>query len=595
LKLPDISPFPAGASIWVYLRDSGGGGQDRSVDQQVDVAKAYCAKFQLNLEEMFADRAREGSSAENRDELTRMLSLLRDRYKPIHDRKRREAATARIQLGILVWSYSRLGRDSLEAGFIKKDLQMRGLLVKSIADDINTGSPLTDQLLEAFYEFTNQMFVDNLSKDVRRGIHSVVSMRDNNPGYLEHNPDHQPTGKYLGIFPGRIAPRGFVFEQIRIGTRRDGRIRVVQRLIPDEALWSRVILAWRMRVEERASIPQIHEVTHLYKEEGGYHNFFRNRIYTGQFAYGGEIYGTPADPFVRPAIPLEWYEKEAQYRELRWERRKPGGSAQAGDIDARIQSRGRLLSGLLVCARCGSTMHATTEQDRIRSDTGKPREGWSHYRCSAAHDRQCDANRVGARRIEGAVVDKLKQDILTPTRLRIILDRLSDHLSSRRRSILKELDALNSAHTEARKRAGGLADALALRPASEMLLQRLDAAELNVRQLNRAIQTIQTEMAYLSAFELDDQELEHIASRMIDALESGDVTRARIAISTFVRKIEVEPDKLIHLKIHWTFPHPDSLDAAVPTAIPLRPGETQVRRRNKNQYPSDKKAKAQKD
>lgn len=588
MKVPDNCPLPAGATVWGVLRDSGGTGQDRSVEQQTQVLNAYCEKHHLILLETFADVARQGDNTENRDELNRMLDLVRATYPTIHDRKKRDQAVQNLRHGIIFWNFARLGRDSVEGVAIRADLRMRGLVVLSLSDDILTGNSAIDGILEALLDFKNQMALDDISRDVRRGIHSVVSMRDNNPGYLLQNPEHQPTGKYLGIFPGRIAPRGFIFEQIHIGVRRDGRIRVVQRLLPDETLWSRVVMAWRMRVEDRAPVLEIHEATRLYKDEGGYHNFFRNMIYCGIFAYGGEIYGSPTDPFVRPAIPLEWYEKEAQYRELRWERRKPGGSAQPGDIDARIQSRGRLLSGLLVCARCGSTLHATTEQDRIRADTGKPREGWSNYRCSAAHDRRCNANRVGARRVESAVIDKLKQDILTPARLRIILDRLSDHLDHRRRSVLKELDVLNAALQEAKKRAGGLADALALRPASEILLQKLDAEELNVRQITRVIQTTQTELAYLAAFELDDQELERIAQRMIDALESGDVTRARIAISTFISKIEVEPDKLIHLKIHWTFPHPDSFDAPAPIAIPLRPGETQVRRRHRNHYPSDK-------
>lgn len=594
MKVPDNCPLPAGSTVWGVLRDSGGTAQDRSIEQQMEVLHAYCEKHSLILQETFVDAARQGDNTESREGLNRMLDLARATFPTIHDRKKRDNAMAKLRHGIVFWNFARLGRDSVEGVAIRADLRMRGLIVTSLSDDILTGNTAIDGILEALLDFKNQQALDDISRDVRRGIHSVVSMRDNHPGYLQHNPDHQPTGRYLGIFPGRIAPRGFIFEQIKIGVRRDGRIRVVQRLIPDETLWNRVILAWRMRVEERASIPEILEATHLYKDAGGYHNFFRNRIYVGQFAYGGEIYGSPTDPFVRPAIPLGWYEREAEYRELRWERRKPGGTAQPGDLDARIQSRGRLLSGLLVCARCGSTMHATTEQNRIRSDTGKPREGWSNYRCSAAHDRKCDATRVGAKRIENAVIEKLVNDILTLSRLRIILDRLSDHLANRRITILKELDALNSSLIEAKKRAGGLADALALRPASEMLLERLDTEESNVRQITRLIQTTQTELAYLSAFELDDQQLQRIANRLITAIESGDVTRARIAISTFISKIEVEPAKVIHLKIHWTFPHPDALEAGAPTAIPLRPGETHVRRRHKNQYPSDK-TKAQKD
>lgn len=52
-----------GAIAWAYFRDSGGEAQERSVGQQLDVAREYAAKHDLHLTLTFADEARQCSTA----------------------------------------------------------------------------------------------------------------------------------------------------------------------------------------------------------------------------------------------------------------------------------------------------------------------------------------------------------------------------------------------------------------------------------------------------------------------------------------------------------------------------------------------------
>jgi hypothetical protein len=53
-------PLEPGAVVWAYFRDSGGEAQERSIGQQLDVAREYAAKHGLHLALTFADEAREG-------------------------------------------------------------------------------------------------------------------------------------------------------------------------------------------------------------------------------------------------------------------------------------------------------------------------------------------------------------------------------------------------------------------------------------------------------------------------------------------------------------------------------------------------------
>jgi len=53
--------LPPGATVWAYFRDSGGEEQERSVGQQLDVAREYAARHGLHLTLTFTDAARKGS------------------------------------------------------------------------------------------------------------------------------------------------------------------------------------------------------------------------------------------------------------------------------------------------------------------------------------------------------------------------------------------------------------------------------------------------------------------------------------------------------------------------------------------------------
>jgi hypothetical protein len=165
---------------------------------------------------------------------------------------------------------------------------MRGLTVTSLADDILTGHEALDPVLEELLAFKRQMDLEVIGKEARRGLHAIVQLRDDDPAFLAHNPGWEPTGRYLGIFPGRVIPAGFKAERLTVGVRRDGQLRTLQSIVPDPETWERARLAWRMRVVDRASCRQIHEAARLYKKPHSYSNLFRNRLYTGVLEFGGE-------------------------------------------------------------------------------------------------------------------------------------------------------------------------------------------------------------------------------------------------------------------------------------------------------------------
>lgn len=553
MRSSDTCPLAAGATVWGYLRDSGGPGQDRSVDQQRAELVAYCEKHQLVLERVFSDAARQGDSTEERAALDEMRRLIAERFPHIHNRRKRQAIASHIQHGIIFWSMARLGRDRFETGLIRNDLRVRGLVLISLSDNILTGNETIDPIIESLLDFKNQQDLEVISREAKRGLHAVVTLRDTDPTFLANNPGWQPTGRYLSIFPGRCAPVGYKTEQTLIGKRRDGRPRLIQRLRPDPETWERAKLAWRMRVFDYASYSEIHQVVSLYSKSTHYTSFFRNRIYSGVFEFGGEVYGSPDDPFVEPLIPLEWYEIEQERRAKQAVRRRKGGHAQPGMPDPRHQSHGRLLSGLLVCSRCGSPMHVGHFAAGIISTTGQLRKEWPFYRCSAAKEGKCDAGKINAVRLEEAILARLRTDVLSPERLREHIDLLLVDLSASQREAQARLQALKTQLAQAGKKADSLTELLIERPTSQVLLHKLDETEADQRRLTLEIQTAQSELVYWSTFRLDDKQIEELTNQVVSVLEHGETNQARMAIRAFISRIEVEHGKPVQGTVYYTY------------------------------------------
>jgi DNA invertase Pin-like site-specific DNA recombinase len=143
-------PLLPGTHVVVYCRDSGGDEQDRSVAQQMEVAREYCQHHNLVLDQLYVDESKLSSNTDKRDALQELLSDLRRRFKHVNDRYKREKAAREKPFGVIFWKSNRLGRDSIEATNIKTDLRLRGITIIDLVTSANTGNAAVDALIEAF-------------------------------------------------------------------------------------------------------------------------------------------------------------------------------------------------------------------------------------------------------------------------------------------------------------------------------------------------------------------------------------------------------------------------------------------------------------
>ncbi|GAB4514660.1 MAG: hypothetical protein OHK0046_17070 [Anaerolineae bacterium] len=122
-------PLPPGTHVVVYCRDSGGDEQDRSITQQIDVAREYCQHHNLVLDKLYVDESKLSSNTDKRDALQEMLFDLRRRFKHINEHYKCEKASRENPFGVIFWKSNRLGCDNIEATNIKTDLRLRGITI----------------------------------------------------------------------------------------------------------------------------------------------------------------------------------------------------------------------------------------------------------------------------------------------------------------------------------------------------------------------------------------------------------------------------------------------------------------------------------
>jgi hypothetical protein len=268
-------PLTPGTHVVVYCRDSGGDEQDRSVSQQIEAAKEYCANFGLVIDHVYSDEAIKATAVEKRDEFGAMLNELRRRFPAFYDPIKRAQRAKDKPFGVLCWKSNRLGRDLIHTRHVKSDLWLRGITIIDLITSANTGNAAIDALIEAFQQWQDEQALDEISQNAKRGLAQLVGTRDTDPDFLRHNPGWKPTGAYLGIMPGGV-PTGFKAERITSGTykRKSGNeLRTVQRIVPDPEQWERCrprlaarlrLCAWQPRqLDGRGDAAAVHRLSCL--------------------------------------------------------------------------------------------------------------------------------------------------------------------------------------------------------------------------------------------------------------------------------------------------------------------------------------------
>jgi site-specific DNA recombinase len=399
-------PFKPGDRVWGYCRDSGGIRQDKSVAQQRQEIEELCQHYGVDLAHLFGDEARIGSTTVGRDALEDLLYLAKQDPRPVN--------------GIIFWSFARLARDQIDSQFVKAELRHRGYTLYSMTDDIPDGE--FGPVIETLIDWKNERFLKDLSREVRRGLADLAKM---------------------GYAPGGFPPRGYLADEVVLGFRRDGQPHTVSRWVPDPDLAPRVTRAFEMRSVNTPYLT-IHEATHVMGTVGSYVTMFRNRTYLGIRKCGDLEIENAHEPLVSREV---WDAVQATLRE----RPQKGERWPTGKQHPMRARTPFLLSGLAVCAECGTAM--VSGKDNVSGNRKSP---WPFYLCGRKKREgwhACPSGKIGAREPEEAVLQVVTRRVLTPDFVSALVAEVNGLMNRHVPSVQGQVD-------EARRQLAGIDDAI---------------------------------------------------------------------------------------------------------------------------------------
>lgn len=479
------SPFQPGARLAAYLRDSGGEEQELSVEQQLSVVTAWCADRSFILAAIYTDAAKPGSSTIGRDQFQLMLSYFRS-----HDCD---------LAGIIVWKYSRFARDIDDAQFYRADLRRRGYEIYSLNDSVPSG--IDGRFFEAAIDWMNQRFLDDLSADVKRGLHHIVT-------------------RYHAV-PG-TPPVGFLRTPIQIGARRDGRPHIAHKWEPDPEYTAKIRTAFELRANG-APYSVISAETNLYPSKNSYPTFFNNPIYKGELHFGSLIIPDYCAPIVSPDL---------------WQRAQRGRQRlKSGDNPRHPRRTGTfLLTGLLHCARCGSAMNGHI----VRSRSGST---WHYYACSRKINRRdCDAPYIPMNPLDQYIKNDIKAVIYSPENVRNLqityLKMQEEALKVNEPKIEENRRKLISIRRQIANTTGAIAEL----GSSHSLLEKLQSLEIEEARLLSSIADLDRKTQPSPFLSLSPDEL---SAAVTEAIDAGNQEEMHQLLASIIHRITLERSKKI--------------------------------------------------
>lgn len=482
-------PFKPGDRVNAYLRDSGGEEQDLSVPQQEKVVREFCAAEQLILVHLYKDEARKGGTTAGRDAFDEMLD---------HYLKNKAPET-----GLILWSFARFARNDIDAQIYKNQLRKAGYKIHSLSDKLPEG--LHGRLIEYVIDYSNALFLENLSKEVKRGQRHLV---------LEY-----------GGIPG-TPPRGFTRERVEVGKRRNGQAHVIHKWIPrhdDE--WERCRLAWEMRAGG-VTLAEIRQKTRLYKSNTSYHSFFRNKLYLGILEFGNlEI---PA--YCEPLITEQTWRL---VQEINQRHRLTNTLADGDAVNHPNRVRGAyMLTGLARCGVCGSPLNGNTVKLNGQ-------DNYAYYYCNRAKRRKdCPNPRIPRDGLERTILAALAAHVLQPETLAELQEESHALHAERTRTGNSELDTLRTRLTLVQGQVSRLVDAISRVSLTAPLEEKYQTLELERLELHTRISLL-TAQAARPPQPLPLANLTTLAEKLQRIFTEGSLPVKREILQSFVHQIIV--------------------------------------------------------
>ena len=495
----------------LYLRVSTGrqAAGDVSIPSQRDLTRRFCEAQGWTVTAEFVEA---GASAT-------------DDRRPAFQRMLDEATSPERRFDIIcVHAFSRFYRNGAEMELTIRKLRKHGVEVVSVTQPTgdDPSQEMMRQMIGIFDEYTSRENGKNVTRAMRESAKQ-------------------------GFWNGTSPPLGY---RVVAAERRGSKVKKRLEIDPVEAELVRLIFRLYAEGDGRSGPLGVKETTkwlnqHGHRTRGGstfgvgpLHRILRSGYYaTGKWPYGRRNSRTGGlhDPAtiieieIPPIIPLALLE-EVHARLVRNNPRvRP----------PRVVNGPTLLTGLATCASCGAGMTRTGTRRRSRS--------YSYYSCAGCHQKGqsvCRGRHVSMTKLDGLVIENVKERLFTPKRLTTILESLFERhramnrlVDDRRSALAAELAVTNEKLNRLyRAIEDGIVDLDAhLKERVAALKAERDLAQSS---LDRIAVRVETRAM------ITPERLAAFSQLMRQKLDTGDTQSRKAFLQSVISQIEVGNDKI---------------------------------------------------
>ena len=448
-----------------------------------------------------------------------------DDRRPAFQRMLDEAAGPERRFDIIcVHAFSRFYRNGAEMELTIRKLRKHGVEVVSVTQPTgdDPSQELMRQIIGIFDEYTSR----------ENGKNVIRAMRES---------------AKQGFWNGTTPPLGY---RIVAAERRGSKVKKRLEIDPVEAELIRLIFRLYAEGDGRSGSLGVKETTKWLNERGyrtrrgasfgvgPIHRILKSNYYaTGKWPYGRRNSRTGGlhDPAsiveieIPPIIPLELSEKVR----ARLARNNPKVTP------PRIVNGPTLLTGLATCASCGAGMTRTGTRRRNRS--------YTYYSCAGCHQKGksvCRGRHVSMAKLDGLVIENIKERLFTPERLARILESLFERqcaknraVEGRRAALMAELAAVNEKLNRLYR---AIEDGIVGLDAH--LKERVDALKAQRDLAQASLDRIAVQTNTRAIVTLD--RLAAFSQLMREKLDTGDTQARKAFLRSVISEIEVGDDKV---------------------------------------------------
>ena len=389
----------------VYLRVSTGrqAENDVSLPSQRDLTTRFCEAQGWTVVEEYVEP---GASAT-------------DDRRPVFQRMLEDAKSTERRFDVIcVHAFSRFYRNGAEMEMTIRRLRKSGVEVVSVTQP--TGDDPTQQLMRQiigiFDEYTSRENGKNVSRSMREGYRIV-----------EAETRGSKIKKKLAVDPVDAETVRLMFRLYAEGDGTRGPLG-----IKDVAKWLNEH-GYRTRKGATFGI-------------GPVHGILTNRCYaTGKWPYGvrnartGQLNdpSTVVEIDVPTIVPMDLFERV----QTRLARNNPKVTP------PRTVNGPNLLAGMAICASCGSGL--------VRTGTARGSRSYTYYSCAGCHQKGksvCKGRHIPTAKLDQLVLDNVKDRLLTPERLAVILEALLERSAAKDSAVAERRRSLETQVAQAKEK-----------------------------------------------------------------------------------------------------------------------------------------------